>query len=135
MLTTQQYRDLIKTETRRLGWLKAKVGDQYMGVVKSQGLKKGEHVVKLHPMQVVKVWREPLRNITKDACRREGFPDKTPAEFIIMFSEHNKAKLRKHGYMVTVIRFKHLALCPGCLYQVAHAGDYCGECLCEEDGV
>ena len=108
-----------------------------MGVVKSQGLKKGEHVVKLHPLEVTRAWREPLVNMKVSACDREGFPGMFPEEFITMFCLHNKKACRdkKENTVVTVIRFKHLSLCPGCLCPVAYAGDYCGECLCEEDGV
>lgn len=130
MMTTKQFVAQEKTETRRLGWLHAKVGDVYMGVLKSQGLKKGEKIVRLHPIEVVHTRREPLRYITQDACVREGFPDKTPEEFIMMFMEHNRRACAEYGEdtLITVIRFKHLKFCPQCLSLYDGPG-ICDSCL------
>lgn len=138
-MTTEQFKSGTKDVTRRLGWRNLRPGEQLMGVQKSQGLKKGEHVIRLHPIVVISAIPEPLCDIRrhgKNETRREGFPDMSPDEFIDMFLEHNGKKcLQGEGTPVNRIVFKHLSHCPGCLYPVAHLGDYCGECLCEDDGV
>jgi hypothetical protein len=135
IMTTEAFRDGSKTVTRRLGWWNLKRGDRFMGVVKGMGLKKGEHIVRLHPAEVVSVRRTPLDCITIRDVLLEGFPDMGPEEFIQRFLEHNAAKCKKDGRYTEVnrIEFKHLSLCPGCLCPVAYLGDYCGECICEDD--
>jgi hypothetical protein len=136
MMTTEAFANGSKTVTRRLGWWNVKPGDRLMGVQKSQGLKKGEKVVKLHPIEIVRPRWELLCEITPGDMPREGFPDMSTEEFIERFIEHNWAKCKKdrERTLVNRIEFKHLSLCPGCLYPVRHLGDYCGECLCEDDG-
>jgi hypothetical protein len=95
-MTTPQFKAKTKTVTRRLGWASAKPGDLLQGVEKSQGLKKGEKVVKLGVIRVLGVRREKLRKMTDDLtyglpeCISEGFPDMTPREFVAMFCKHNK---------------------------------------------
>lgn len=90
-LTTDQIRGGSKTVTRRLGWLFLKAGDMVQPVKKCMGLKPGEKIELLRaPLRVANVRREPLRFITDsvfgdDECRREGFPDMTPGEFVAMF--------------------------------------------------
>ncbi len=137
MLTTEAFKSGRKTVTRRLGWRNAKVGHVYMGVKKSQGLKKGEHVVKLHPFEIVGIRDEPLWHMRLEgpgATKLEGLPDLSTDDFIKMFIEHNKKKCPDgEETIVRRIKFKHLKLCPECLYPVAYLGDYCGECLCEDD--
>ena len=136
IMTTEAYRSGQKRVTRRLGWWNLKPGDRFMGVVKGMGLKKGEHIIRMHPAEVVSVRVEPLEAITIRDLPLEGFPDMTTEEFIQRFMEHNAAKCKLMGRQTPVnrIRFEHLAWCPLCLTPVAYLGDYCGECLCEEYG-
>ena len=97
-LTKPQIVAQTKDVTRRLGWLHLKVGQLVQPVEKCMGLKPGESVVKIGgPILVVGVRREPLRMMTddldygRDECRREGFPELAPHEFIEMFCRANKA--------------------------------------------
>lgn len=85
-MTEPQFLDDSKDVTRRLGWENLKPGTRLMAVRKAMGLKPGEKVVKLGEIEVVSVRREPLNAITQDDCRREGFPDMTPDQFVTMFS-------------------------------------------------
>jgi hypothetical protein len=105
MLTTEQYENRTKTETRRLGWRRICSGQIFMGVKKGQGLKKGEKVQKLHASQVTSAHIERLNQITQEGCVKEGFPHLTPEQFVEMFCQHNKCK---PDALVTVIAFKHL---------------------------
>jgi hypothetical protein len=99
-LTKEQYRNGIKTVTRRLGWEFLIPGDVFMGIDKGQGLKKGEHPVKLGPAEVVSVRREPLRSLTDDLdygyseTEKEGFPwgyeNSDPFEFVAFFCRTHK---------------------------------------------
>lgn len=95
-LTEQQVIARTKTVTRRLGWLNLKPGDELRPVKKCMGLKPGEKVEPLSdPVRVVSVRREPLRWMTDsvfgdDECKREGFPDMTPSEFVAMFCATHK---------------------------------------------
>lgn len=102
-LTRAQILDGSKTETRRLGWEFLKPGDLFYGVEKAMGLKKGEKPVKLGLFRCVSNVREALNSITPEAVRREGFPDKTPAEFIQMFCGHMRCS--PHEF-VSSIRFE-----------------------------
>ena len=59
----------------------------------AHGLRKGEHVVKLHVIRVKSVIREPLyamRDWGPGECRREGFPGMSPGRFIAMFCDANR---------------------------------------------
>jgi len=78
-LTTEQIRDRSKTETRRVGWGRLRPGEQFWAVVKAQGLKKGEKIERIALLECVTNNREWLTAMTPAACRREGFPDMTPA--------------------------------------------------------
>src|SRR4051812_15043835 len=70
-LTTAQVRARTKTVTRRGGWLFAKVGDVVQPVVKSQGIKKGEHVEKIGgPIRFVAVDRVVLGDISAQDVHR-----------------------------------------------------------------
>jgi hypothetical protein len=96
-LTTPQILAATKHITRRLGWLTLKPGDLLRPVRKCMGLKKGEKPEVLRgPICVVSIRREPLRAMTDDLnygqaeCKREGFPDMTPAEFVTMFCKSHK---------------------------------------------
>jgi hypothetical protein len=84
-MTTQQMRDGTKDVTRRLGWMDIEVGDKLWAVEKAQGLKKGQHMTKIGLIEVVSARLEHLCDITAEECKREGFPDLSPGEFIDMF--------------------------------------------------
>jgi hypothetical protein len=103
-LTTPQFIDGTKDVTRRLGWTFLKPGDHLMGCEKCQGIKPGE-LVRLGEIEVVSVRRECLNKITADDCRREGFPQLTPKQFVDMFCEHMACTIDK---IVTRIEFKRV---------------------------
>jgi hypothetical protein len=94
-LTTQQVRDRQKTVTRRLGWRRLQVGTQLRGVVKSQGLKKGQTVETLARVRVVGVSFEPLRRMVDEPVygsrelSLEGFAQHqvitSPEKFVAFF--------------------------------------------------
>jgi hypothetical protein len=88
-LTTEQVRQRLKTVTRRYGFKDLKPGTLLQGVVKSQGLRKGEHPEKLSVIRALSVRREPLNAITAEDVAREGFPGKSPEWFINFYCEHN----------------------------------------------
>lgn len=89
-LTTDQVRAKTKTVTRRLGWANLQPGTLIQPIVKGMGLKPGAKVEKIGgPIRVVSVRREPLHLIDHADCRREGFPNMTPFEFLTMFCQHN----------------------------------------------
>jgi hypothetical protein len=106
-MTTEQYRNRTKSVTRRFGWSFLKPGDVVMGVEKAMGLRKGESIVKLHPMRVLLVTPEPLsaiREYPNDAAL-EGFPDWTPDQFIDFLC---KKSGKKPDAIVNRIWFEHL---------------------------
>lgn len=112
MLTTPQFIDGSKDVTRRLGWLFLREGDDLMGVEKSQGLGKGGKIKKLGLIRVVSVRRELLLDMIgneeygREECRREGFPEKSPEEFVAFFcGSHAKCM---PSSLVTRIEFKKL---------------------------
>lgn len=86
----------LKDVTRRNGWAFLKVGDRLQGCEKCQGLGPGGKLVKLGVIEVKDVRFEPLRRMIdepeygQDECRREGFPDMTPAEFVAFFCKGHK---------------------------------------------
>lgn len=90
MLTTDQIRQRTKTVTRRMGWANLVEGQLLQGVVKSQGLKKGEKIQPLAVIRVKSVRLERLDSITQADVIAEGFPMFTPAQFIGMFCTANK---------------------------------------------
>lgn len=104
-LTTVQYRNRTKTVTRRLGWAHLKPGEQFMGVVKGQGIPKGGTVERLHASECVSNRQERLDAITQEDVLREGFPHMTPEGFVTMFCKHNGCEPRQ---TVNRIEFKHL---------------------------
>lgn len=105
MLTTEQFKDRSKTVTRRLGWSFLKPGDRVMGVKKAMGLKKGEAMERLGPIEIVSVSREELQVITDADAAREGFPKMTGREFVEMFCEH----MQTHpSVLVNRIEFRYL---------------------------
>lgn len=108
-LTTPQFIDGSKDVTRRNGWkfLVGKTGVRLMAVEKGQGLKKGEKVKRLGEIEVVSAKLEPLNAMPlyPDDCRREGFPDWTPWQFIRMYCAHNKCT---PGTEITRIEFRRV---------------------------
>lgn len=111
-LTTEQVRRRKKTVTRRLGWRDAKPGTVVQPIVKGQGLKKGETVERIDgPIRFVDVRLERLDRMVDEPeygraeCIREGFPDLTPAEFVVMFCQHNRCAPFDR---VTRIEFEYL---------------------------
>ena len=97
-LTVAQFKKQTKHVTRRRGWWDLEPEDELMGVEKSQGLKKGERVVKLGLILIVDVRTEPLSRIEREPeygrqeMIREGFPGLPPAEFVYSFCLSHKCK-------------------------------------------
>lgn len=111
-LTTEKVRRKEKDVTRRLNWLKLKVGDQLQGCKKCMGLRKDEPLVYIHKIEVVSIKREPLQALLDDRVYgrsevdREGFPDMTIDAFIVFFlCSHKKATV---STPLTRIEFKYL---------------------------
>ena len=111
--TTNQVRQHQKHETRRvdksLRLANLFRGDILQGIEKAQGIKKGEHIVKLDQIEIIEVNREPLDEIIRRPVRPmprrivdqypfalpsettlEGFPELTPVGFVMKFCEINK---------------------------------------------
>lgn len=84
-LTTKQVEAEEKDVTRRLGWWNLKVGERIQLCEKCMGRGPDEPLVRLKVVEVISTRAEKLNAITQDDVRREGFPDKTPAQFIEMF--------------------------------------------------
>jgi hypothetical protein len=91
-LTTEQIHNRTKTVTRRLGWSNLKPGELFWAVEKAQGLKSGEKIKRLALLRCVSNGSVVLygASMTKADCKREGFPDLTPAQFVGMFRRHMK---------------------------------------------
>ena len=106
-LTTGQVMRQEKDVTRRFGWWFLKPGDIVNAVEKSMGLKKGEKVNVLARIRIVSVRAEPLNAITHDDCRREGFPDFNPVDFVRMLTAHYGCEETK---TVNRIEFEYLPL-------------------------
>lgn len=79
-----------KSVTRRLGWWFLRPGDVVMAVEKTMGLKKGEHMKKIYPIEIVSVRTEPLTEITPDDLILEGFPEMIVSQFVEMFCATHK---------------------------------------------
>ena len=75
------------------------------GVEKGMGLKKGEKVKRLGIIRIVSAYPEQLSAIDAADVAREGFPDRTPAQFVAMFCKHNQVE---PSYMVNRIEFEYL---------------------------
>ena len=105
--TTEQVQDGSKDVTRRLGWDFLVKGDRLWAIEKGQGLRKGEKVKRIRVIEIVSVIREPLNAIRDydDDCRREGFPEMTPDDFIEMFCRHMGAQPTT---MLNRIEFKYV---------------------------
>ncbi len=87
-LTEVQFLAGEKTITRRIGWKNLKRWQKFTAIRKGMGLKKGEKQVVLGTCETIAVRRERLNEITKPDVIREGFPNMTAAEFILMFCKH-----------------------------------------------
>jgi hypothetical protein len=104
-LTTAQMYAGTKHVTRRLGWNFLKPGDIVCAIEKGQGLKKGEHVVKIGPIEILSIVPERIYMITPDDVVLEGFKDMSTEQFIDMFVKANKCSPYD---FVKRIQFKHL---------------------------
>ena len=87
-LTTAQIRNGTKWVTRRLGWWDLEPDELVMACVKCQGLRKGEKIQKIRPIQIVSTRPEPLGAVTEEDVVLEGFPGMSRAAFVAMFLEH-----------------------------------------------
>lgn len=113
-LTTDQIRAGTKTVTRRMGWRTLKPGTLIQPVKKGMGLKPGEKIERLRgPIRVTGVVFERLGRMVDDVgygieeCRKEGFPNMSPGEFITMFcSSHTGCA---PDSIVTRIEFEYLS--------------------------
>jgi len=96
MLTPRQFQDGSKDVTRRMGWKNIKIGAPHVGILKGQGLKRGEKITRLGLFIPIESRWEPLRKMTDDLeygrqeVIREGFPDLSPHEFVKMFCQTHK---------------------------------------------
>lgn len=112
MLTTAQFLDGSKDVTRRMGWLFLKADQIVMGVEKAQGLGKGGKIKRLGLIKIKTVGRERLSTMVdlpdygKRECRREGFPDMNPLDFIIMFCKSHKGCVSSS--VITRIEFERI---------------------------
>lgn len=92
MLTTAQIRRGTKTVTRRLGWWFLKPGDRVMACEKCQGLKKGEKLQRIRPIEVVNARPERLYEVTDEDVKLEGFPGMSAGAFEAMFIEEMRCR-------------------------------------------
>ncbi len=111
-LTTEQIRNRTKTVTRRVGWKFLKTGDVLNACVKCMGLRAGEQIQRLGKIRVVNVRQELLARMAalagdygKTEARREGFPEMTGEEFVMMFCKHMGGS---PSQTVTRIEFEYL---------------------------
>lgn len=113
MLTVGSFNDGSKDVTRRIGWLFLVVGMLLCAAEKCQGLGKGGKMKRLGMIRVVSVRREKLEAMTLnwpyglEECRREGFPEMNPAQFVAMFCKTHKGV--KPQTVVTRIEFERVA--------------------------
>jgi hypothetical protein len=98
-MTTPQVRAQEKDVTRRMGWkflLDYDLANKPLfvqPVVKGMGLKKGEKIERIGPpVRIIRATREPLDTITQKDCKREGFPELTPGQFVDMLVKHYGCK-------------------------------------------
>ena len=132
-LTTRQVREGTKTVTRRLGWAFLKPGEIVCAIVKGQGIPKGGKMERIRLIQCVSNRPERLNTLcdhlhtmprpllytqeqAQEECRREGFPDLTPKEFVQMFAKHNACDgcLTINRIEFRYVRPKIYCSSPGC---------------------
>ena len=101
-----------KDLTRRLGWNNLKPGQRFWAIEKGQGLKKGEHIVRICECECISNTRERLDEIIKrprrgdfSECYREGFQMLTPGLFVVMFCKEMKVTPQT---MVNRIEFRRV---------------------------
>ena len=89
-LTTEAIVVRRKTVTRRPAhtWRTLKVGDRIVAVDKCMGLKPGQQARVLGVLRIVDVRVERLTDITQGECALEGFPEKSPEQFVMMIAGH-----------------------------------------------
>jgi len=104
-LTQPQIRNRTKTEPRRLGWGRVKVGDRLCFADKCMVFKHGEKPNRIADVVVTGVDRQCLGCIKQDEVVREGFPEMRPRDFVAMFCKNMKCN---EFAWVTVIRFKFI---------------------------
>lgn len=94
-LTLEAVRDRRKTVTRRdlNSWKDLKAGQRLTLIEKGMGLPKGAKQVVVAEVEVMSVTIEPIKDVSLEEVRREGFEDMTPAEFIAFW-------LTSHHYPV-----------------------------------
>lgn len=102
--TQQQIKDRTKTVTRRLGWKNLVPGEIIVAVNKQRFLKKGEQRI-LAVIKLKDIRREPIYNVSKEDCIREGFPYMTPDDFVQMFCIHMKCQPTT---IITRIEFEYI---------------------------
>ena len=96
-LTEHQFLNDSKDITRRLGWINLQPGDRLMACRKCQGIRPGESIVRLGPIEILDARREPLNRMIEDAdygrieAIREGFPELTGEAFVQLFCLHMKS--------------------------------------------
>lgn len=116
-LTEPQVLAREKDVTRRVGWGKLQVGTLLQSIRKGQGLKRGEHAMKVGgPIRVLSVSREPLRGLVDDQAYglaevvREGFTGLTPLQFVAFFLASHDCDLDEP---ITRIEFDYVERTPG----------------------
>jgi len=82
--TKEQIKNGSKIQTIRKGWVVLKPGDRVMACEKCMGLKKGEKIVKIREIEVIRIEKisVSLKCINKDNVVAEGFPELHPVEFL-----------------------------------------------------
>lgn len=112
-LTTPQFLDGSKDVTRRMGWRFLKPGDRLIACEKAMGLGKGGKRKDLGVIEITRVERQPLDRMLhaiawgREECRREGFPDMTPEQFVSFFCASHKGCLPWSD--ITRIEFRRIA--------------------------
>ena len=105
-MTTEQIMDRTKTVTRRFGWWFLKPGDRVRAVKKAMGLKRGERMEPLGVIEIIAVRGEPLYEITKEDCIKEGFPHMMPCDFVEMLCKHYRVE---NDNKINRIEFKYIS--------------------------
>jgi hypothetical protein len=105
-MTTAQVHAKTKTVTRRFGWWDLKPGTKLWAVEKSQGLKKGEKVVRICQIEVVSVNVQQVQDVMcfPEDMELEGFPYMAPVAFIKMLCKGGHSPSNE----VNRIEFKYL---------------------------